>query len=387
MCSCEKKFTLYLRRIGFIYLMHIVHCLTHSVQGGGQAITYLLIKSLLQYVPDVRHTIVLPGKGAYVQKFEELNVPVVIVPLNRISLRTFWSLYSKLKQLQPDIIHSHGRGAGLYARLLPRWFLGFKKVHSHHGFHVPENKLSRFFFILLEQLLAVLSDITVAVSESEKKEIRKLILTAKHSVVSIPNTLDDDDIQARSGESLSLKIENILMNCTYPFKVVMIGRDDPIKNFGLALQSAAIVLKQESTSAFFFIGIGQNQKLQALKQIFPDRVFSFPMIENPLPVLRRASVLLITSKREGAPLVVLEAFALGKPVVGTNVRGINDYVVNGFNGLLVNETPDELGQALQTLASDKKYYSQLTDNARNKSSNITLECWARKYYDLYCSLL
>ena len=367
--------------------MHIVHCLTHSVQGGGQAITYLLIKSLLQYVPDVRHTIVLPGNGAYVQKFEELTVPVVIVPLNRISLRTFWSFYSKLKQLQPDIIHSHGRGAGLYVRLMPKWFRGFKKVHSHHGFHVPENKLSRFFFKLIEQLLAVLSDITVAVSESEKKEIRKLILTAKHSVVSIPNTLDDDDIQVRSGESLSLKIENILMNCTYPFKVVMIGRDDPIKNFGLALQSAAIVLKQESTSAFFFIGIGQNQKLQALKQIFPDRVFSFPMIENPLPVLRRASILLITSKREGAPLVVLEAFALGKPVVGTNVRGINDYVVNGFNGLLVNETPDELGQALQTLASDKKYYSQLSDNARNKSRNITVECWARKYYDLYCSLL
>lgn len=367
--------------------MHIVHCLTHSVQGGGQAITYLLIKSLLQYAPNVCHTVVLPGKGVYVQKFKELNVPVVIVPLNRISLVTFWSFSSKLNQLKPDIIHSHGRGAGLYVRLLPRWSLSFKKVHSHHGFHVPENKFSRFFFKQLEQLLAVFSDITVAVSESEKKEIQKLLLTDKHSVVSILNTLDDDDIQVRSGESLPDKIDHIILNCTYPFKVVMIGRDDPIKNFDLAFQSAAITLKQESTVAFFFIGIGQNQKFTALKEIFPDRVFSFPMEENPLPILKRASILLITSKREGAPLVVLEAFALGKPVVGTNVRGINDYVFHGFNGLLVNERPDEIGKALQTLANDKNYYSQLSYNARNKSKNLTVECWAKKYYDLYSSLL
>lgn len=365
--------------------MHIVHCLTHSIDGGGQEIPYLLVKSLKKYFPDIKHTIILPANGVYVQRFKELNIPVINFPFNHISIFSFVSILKLLKQLNPDVIHSHGRGAGIYSRLLPRIFLARKVIHTHHGFHVPENHLLKIVFTFLEKILIPGTSITIAVSESEKNEIRKLLSLPEEQIVCIPNVIDHDEVIQRAGESNEDLLKNII-NQQYPFRVVMIARDDPIKNYSLACAAANSVLLKDTTSSFYFVGAKDSSLLSKLISDYPNRVFQIPLLKNPLPLLKQASILLITSKREGGPLVVLESFALGKPVVGTNVRGINDYVQHGKNGLLADENKSQLAEAILKLINNANLLNILSNCAKESFRAGNLENWCKKYYNLYNSI-
>jgi len=81
------------------------------------------------------------------------------------------------------------------------------------------------------------------------------------------------------------------------------------------------------------------------------------------------SVLIITSEREGFPLTVMEAMELGIPVISANVGSIHEHVINDFNGYVfdVNDKESFLiscRQKIETMASDKKLYTELCLNAR-----------------------
>jgi glycosyltransferase involved in cell wall biosynthesis len=366
--------------------MHIVHCLTHSIDGGGQAIPYLLVKSLKQNFPLVKHTVVLPENGIYVQRFQELDIPVICFPLNRVSPLRLFSILKLFNQLDPDIIHSHGRGAGIYTRILPKIILHKKVIHTYHGFHVPENIFLKIIFILIERIQMPGTSLTIAVSGSEKREIEKLIsLTDKH-VVHISNIIDYDEVIRRAEEPLE-GIPKQFIPSKHSFNIVMIGRDDHVKNYKLAYKTAHYVLEREAASSFFFIGAESSTALEKLISQYPERVFQIPQCKNPLPILKQSFILLMTSKREGAPLVVLESFALGKPVVGTNVRGINDYVKHGENGMLANEEPDQLGEMILTIIKDVNLYKKLSQGAKAMARTDAVKTWSEAYYKLYNSIM
>lgn len=81
------------------------------------------------------------------------------------------------------------------------------------------------------------------------------------------------------------------------------------------------------------------------------------------------SVLIITSEREGFPLTVMEAMELGIPVISANVGSIHEHVINDFNGYVFDVKDKEsflisCRQKIETMASDKKLYTELCLNAR-----------------------
>jgi glycosyltransferase involved in cell wall biosynthesis len=106
-------------------------------------------------------------------------------------------------------------------------------------------------------------------------------------------------------------------------------------------------------------------------------------LENIAPLLSRVNALLITSKKEGSPLVVLEAFCLGKPVIGTNVPGIRDLIDPGKNGVLCDETPASLSAATEGLSRNPSLYKKLCEGALTSAAAKDVTAWAGQYYSLY----
>lgn len=96
--------------------------------------------------------------------------------------------------------------------------------------------------------------------------------------------------------------------------------------------------------------------------------------------LSAISVLLITSEREGFPLVIMEAMELGIPVISTNVGSIKEHVINGFNGFLYRDQGyDEESflsfchQKIELMGNNQELYTELCLNAREyaeKNFNI-----------------
>jgi glycosyltransferase involved in cell wall biosynthesis len=81
--------------------------------------------------------------------------------------------------------------------------------------------------------------------------------------------------------------------------------------------------------------------------------------------LDESSVLVLPSRSEGLPRIVIEAFCRGRAVVGTCVGGIPDIVGDGESGLLVSpEDPAALADALERCLADRPLLERLSDGAR-----------------------
>ena len=109
----------------------------------------------------------------------------------------------------------------------------------------------------------------------------------------------------------------------------------------------------------FKVKIKPNSSKNKIRLRIIERV-SNPEIPN---LLKKADIFVITSKYEGLPQAVIEAFSCGLPVIGTNVRGINDIVRHNYNGILCDEDPEEIAKAIKSLITDKEKYTKLRKNA------------------------
>jgi glycosyltransferase involved in cell wall biosynthesis len=105
------------------------------------------------------------------------------------------------------------------------------------------------------------------------------------------------------------------------------------------------------------------------------RVEMVGQVENPLPFVANAHIVLMCSKCEAFARVVLEGVFLGKPVVGSRSGGTVEAVQDRFNGLLY--TPgniQDLAEKIRTLAEDLDYARRLGENGREwAKSTFTTE--------------
>jgi glycosyltransferase involved in cell wall biosynthesis len=95
-----------------------------------------------------------------------------------------------------------------------------------------------------------------------------------------------------------------------------------------------------------------GQFLQALSRRLgaTDYIVWTGFLENPIPLLQQLDIVVLSSRDEPFGLVVIEAMAAAKPVVGTLSGGIPEIIVDGETGLLVPpESPRELAEAISTL--------------------------------------
>ena len=98
-------------------------------------------------------------------------------------------------------------------------------------------------------------------------------------------------------------------------------------------------------------------------------------------------LLILTSEREGFPLVIMEAMMNGLVTVSTNVGGISDHI-NDSNGILIEDnSAEELKKSftnhILNLANDKVSWNKMSDNAYNYAKNNFSK---EKFYQLYNEL-
>ena len=106
--------------------------------------------------------------------------------------------------------------------------------------------------------------------------------------------------------------------------------------------------------------------------------------EKLLDFYKESDVFVLTSEREGMPLVLLEAMAMGLPIVSTDVTGSRDVVVDGENGYLVPlDDTAALKKTLQKISSDIKTYKQLSQNSFDMSKKYSWSLVSDRFKKLY----
>jgi glycosyltransferase involved in cell wall biosynthesis len=105
-------------------------------------------------------------------------------------------------------------------------------------------------------------------------------------------------------------------------------------------------------------------------------------------ILPGADAFVLSSKREGLPMSILEAMSAGLPVIATNVGGIPEVIRDGENGILVpSQDPDSLAGAICKVLDDSNYARELGKKARETiESKYSLTTVTEAYSRIYLSL-
>jgi glycosyltransferase involved in cell wall biosynthesis len=196
-------------------------------------------------------------------------------------------------------------------------------------------RVSRFSGHVVKRLLGVAyrsADSVIAVSHGVASDLRRLnIPPEKIAVIYNPIVSDDLLLQARSG-------------CSHPWfqqgkppVVIAVGRLEATKDFALLIQAFARVRKSRE-ARLMILGEGPARpELETLIATLKlqDCVDLPGFVANPYSFIRRASLFVSSSRREGFGNVIVEALACGVPIVSTNCPGPCEILCDGKWGTIV----------------------------------------------------
>lgn len=132
---------------------------------------------------------------------------------------------------------------------------------------------------------------------------------------------------------------------------------------------------------------GEGALETRMKQLLPpgEKVTYRNIPYNDMPsVMQSADVVVIPSLgSEGSSLAVIEAMAAGRLVVASNVGGINNLIINRFNGILCNPDEPGLRDALEMLLQDRSAFDHIPRHARETASRaFTFQRWSEEWLEL-----
>lgn len=250
----------------------------------------------------------------------------------KFSITRLFELKSFIKKNEIKIVHAHGKGAGLYGRLLKIILSDrIKVIFTFHGLHIAQyNQTKKKMYIFYEKFFSRYTDLFINVSGGEQENCIKYgIFSAQKSEV-VYNVIPDVKYEKTNKtlrEELNLPLDR--------FIVLSIVRFSFAKNIEDTLAIAEL-LKFDERFMFVLVGDGETREEieNEIKKKDLNNILLTGFKNNPLDYIAASNVYLSTSRWEGLPYSLIEASMMGLPAVATNVVGNNEVVKNNFNGKL-----------------------------------------------------
>ena len=323
---------------------------------------------------------------------EEMGIDFIKIPemSREINFSRDRTAYKKIKNLiadfKPDIVHTHAAKAGTLGRLAAHQLKVPVIVHTFHGhvFHSYFNPVKTQIFLGIERYLAKRSSAIIAISEFQKEELSgrfRICPPGKIKVIPLGFDLnrfwENMDAKRRSfREQYFLEDDEIAIG--------IIGRLVPVKNHGMFIKVMKEIFDKTTKKVRAFI-IGDGEELQALftqcKELNIDYTY-FPSHQRKAALtftswmkdadraMAGLDIVALTSLNEGTPVSLIEAQAAQKPIVSTNVGGIENVVLKNETAFL-SESNDIGGFSnhLLTLVEDENYRNKMIQKSRQNVEN------------------
>ena len=273
-------------------------------------------------------------------------------------------LISLIRREKPDILHTYiftansfGRAAGIIGRVR-------KIIASEHGMDVWKSK----FHFLIDRILLHWTDKVICVSDGVKTFYADKIGLSKEKSVTIYNCVAET---TRNGANVDV----IRKNCGIQSEdrlIGTIGRLAVGKGMKCLIHAIAIVRKQIPQIKFLIVGDGpQKTKLTELVDKLDMRksVIFAGLQKDVSPFLNAMEFFVFPSLYEGLGIVLLEAMSFGKPVVASNIPGVDEVVVDGETGILVEHSnPVALASAIKKLLNNREQARMLGIAGRERAA-------------------
>lgn len=342
---------------------------------------------------------------------KKLGIKPIIIPEMRRSINplndfiAFQKIVNIIRDFKPEIVHTHASKAGTIGRLAALRCKVPVIVHTFHGhvFHSYFGNYKTEIIKSIEQGLAKRSSKIIAVSDIQKYELsEKYNITNADNIEVIPLGFDlsrfrENTIEKRKSFRHKYHIKND------EIAIGIIGRLVPVKNHDLFLNTLKYVNERTTKKVRAFI-IGDGESMESIKQKTRELNIDFidftkkdgvatltftSWIKNIDYAYAGLDIVALTSRNEGTPVSLIEAQAANKPIVSTNVGGIENIVVPNRTALLTrNGGEDDYAYKLLNMIENDALRIGMTQNGwdyvKNKFHYSRL---ISDMSDLYFSLL
>jgi len=306
------------------------------------------------------------------------EIPFARSPYSPANFQAFLRLRALLKEHHFDLIHVHTPVAAFMGRYLAKVTQQGKVLYTAHGFHFYQGapRHNWLIYYTAERLASRWTDGLIVMNGEDLENAQKLGFRLNENLFYVHGV--GVDLKQYSNNSLyeessirnelGIKENEVVITCV----AELIER----KNHGFLLDAWGKLAEQYLNVHLLLVGKGE--KMGVLQRKVKDeqlpRVYFLGFRRDVSQILRETEIAILVSKHEGLPKCIMEAMAMGLPVVASNVRGNRDLVEDGQTGFLV-ELGDisGLAQALERLILDRELRHEMGAAGQKKIQDYSLE--------------
>ncbi|MBZ9657259.1 glycosyltransferase family 4 protein [Phyllobacterium lublinensis] len=288
--------------------------------------------------------------------------------------------YRIIKKLRPDILHGHGAKGGIYARLFGTLLRVFgsrvARFYSPHGgsLHFDPAKLQGRIIFQVERTMERMTDRIIFVSAFEQGIYVRKVGEPRCASALIYNGLADVEFEPVAanddaadflfiGEMRALKGPDIFIN---------------------ALGKAGNATGRELTGVM--VGDGKDRAKLIEDGTRARQAIRFLMPMKARQAFQLAKVVVIPSRAEALPYIVLEALAAGRPVIASRVGGIPE-ILGDASPALVRPEAGDLAATMATAIGDVAAYKQTLPSIESLKQKFSIETMASRLENEYFAAL
>ena len=355
----------------------IFHISGTTLPGGGPEHIYQLIKHLNHN--EWEFILCTAKDGSYWGKFNSLGIKIYNLALRKPSFRESFKLFLILRKEKPDLIHTHGKGPGLYGRTIAK-ILNIPVVHTFHGFHFEDlSVFTRWIHLTVEFFLTLITIQHIFVSAGEKNRARIMRVLDEENSTIIHNGVDCDyihDLPITRNQALKS------INCIdWENKSIIgtISRISPEKGVLNLLSAFSQIIQDMPDLRLIIVGGHPKEHTKYYldivsfikKKQLTEHVRILGYIQDAHKLLKGIDIYVSASLSEGLPISLLEAIASKTPIVATEITGNKDILRNSVYGMLVEpNSPQSLAKGITKMTQlTKKEKDTMVENAYNRIKN------------------
>jgi glycosyltransferase involved in cell wall biosynthesis len=317
--------------MGKIKVLHIVE----AAGGGGGVFTFMKELSIFfgKQMGKMHTTIIfsmertrdlslnLNKEFANGVSLQEMKIKGEISLFNDI--KSIYHLVKIYKKEQPQIIHLHSSKAGALGRIAGFFYKKATIFYTPHGYSFLRQDISplkrKLFYAIEKYIVKFFGGTTIACGDSELEYATKIgnSLLVRNGT-NVNDIISQNIVSKQSSKNLIIGIIGRITYAKNPWLFNQIAKNNPNLNF-------------------IWIGDGELRDIITSPNIMitgwleRNKIFDY---------LNKLDIYIQTSLWEGLPIAPLEAMALKKPILATNIVGNKDIVVHGYTGYLFNDDKD-----------------------------------------------
>ncbi|MGQ4892559.1 MAG: glycosyltransferase family 4 protein [Candidatus Njordarchaeia archaeon] len=380
--------------------MRISLIITANAWGGAEEFVYQLAKSLSKS----DHYVTIMGNSEVIGYYNDLKNNVKIVDLGKLfeppsvrrlpflralfrhfnAVRISKRLTKELYRKKPDVVHFNQPSVLLLWAYISKFIRekNIPVVYTAHGLDFEMNHIINTLFPLpLVRKLIESFDIVITPSKFMLEELKKKRVVA--NVCVIPNGIDYKGL-TKIGNPQKNKKNKL------SFRMIFPGGGKLWKGGKEVLEAVYYLIVKNTLPNINLIitrPVSKNHIYQRLIQKYniKDHVKLVGLLsrEKYYQLLAASDILIMPSKKEAFGIVFLEAMALGKPIIATNLGGIPEVVEDKHNGYLCDGSPEELARLIEFLYKNPKIRKKISRINPQRAKRFDWNAVANMYLNAY----